>query len=199
MSFLDRLAERRTAILDRWRELTLATYPRDTALFLKGGGRDEFHNPVGMRVAVGVAALFDYLLGREEFERARDALEDVIRVRAIQDFSPGRAVGFVPLLKKAVRDEMGLGHPLGDFLALESRIDDLTLLAFDLFMESREKLYEMRAKEIANRTKRLLVRHNLIAEIPSFRPDFKPTGDGGEDEGEPGLLFPIDPVCGGGS
>jgi hypothetical protein len=195
MSFLDRLAQRRQAVLDRWRELTLATYPKDTAQFLKSGGRDQFHNPVGARVALGVAALFDYLLGAVEYEAARESLEDVIRVRAIQDFTAARAVGFVPLLKKAVREEFGAAakDDFAEFLAFESRVDELTLLAFDLFMQSREKLYELRANEIANRTKRLLVRHNLIAEIPSFRPDFKPEGDAEE---EAGLLFPINPRCG---
>lgn len=47
---------------------------------------------------------------------------------------------------------------LGELLKLESRIDSLALTSFDIYMKCREKLFEMRAMEIRNRTSRILER-----------------------------------------
>ena len=199
MTFLDRLSERKPSILRRWHELTAATYPRDTAAFLLSK-KDPFNNPVGQRIALGVDAMFDNLVSGQAPEEARRFLEDIIKVRAVQDFTPARAVGFVLLLKQAVReefsgqwkDETPRGLAVEDLLTFESRIDDLALLAFDLFMGCREKLYELRADEIRNRTHRLLVKANLISEIPSFKPDLA------QPDPPDGPNGPGAPNCGGG-
>ncbi len=58
-----------------------------------------------------------------------------------------------------------------ELAALESRIDDMALLAFDLFMGCREKIYELRANEVRNRTVRLLKKADLIVEIPDDEAD----------------------------
>ncbi len=199
MTFLDRLSERKPAILKRWHELTAATYPRDTAAFLLSK-KDPFNNPVGQRLVLGVDAMFDNLVSGQAPEEARRFLEDIIKVRAVQDFTPARAVGFVLLLKAAVREEFASelkgetprGLAVEDVLTFESRIDDLALFAFDLFMGCREKLYELRATEIRNRTHRLLVKANLISEIPSFKPDLA------QPDPPEGPCGSPSPGCGGG-
>lgn len=204
MTLLDLLTERKPAILKRWHELAAATYPRDTAAFLLSK-KDPFGNPVGQRLAIGVDAMFDNLVCGQAPEEARSFLEDIIKVRAVQDFTPARAVGFVLLLKTAVREELRRAGPEGwkdeagrglaaeEVLTFESRIDDLVLLAFDLFMGCREKLFELRANEIRNRTHRLLVKADLISEIPSFKPDLA------QPDPPERPLDPAQPGCGGGA
>ena len=75
-------------------------------------------------------------------------LEEV-RIRAVQDLSASEAVGFVFLLKQAVRDVLPGKHGLS---GLHDRIDRLTLEAFDRFVACREKIYELRMREVRNRT-----------------------------------------------
>jgi len=69
----------------------------------------------------------------------------------VQDFSPSQAIGFIFLLKKAIREvlESGIrGKPvLEEWMEFQSRIDQLALLAFDVYMECREKICEIRVNE----------------------------------------------------
>ena len=52
-------------------------------------------------------------------------------------------------------------------MLLEDEIDGLGLLAFDIFMQCREKLYDIKANEMRHMTFRLLQQANLVSEQPS--------------------------------
>ena len=49
-----------------------------------------------------------------------------------------------------------------DVFVLEERIDTMVLIAFDLYMNCREKIYEIRAMEARNATHKLLERMNKL-------------------------------------
>ncbi len=105
-----------------------------------------------------------------EPERATTFLDKIIRIRAVQDFTPAQAVGFVFLLKRVIREEaLQEGWKdrisLEDLLELESHIDNMALLGLNVFAQCREKLYEVRVNEVKNRTFRLLRMANLTAEM----------------------------------
>jgi hypothetical protein len=59
-------------------------------------------------------------------------------------------------------------------LLFESKIDDLALLSFDIYMKCREKIYELKSNEVRNMTFRLLQRANLICEIQDQEQDSGP-------------------------
>ena len=88
----------------------------------------------------------------------------------MQDFKPSQAVSFVMELKGLVRGALGEGHSavLKDF---DSRMDRMTLLAFDIYAKCRQRLFEIRVNEVKNQVGRLLERANLISEIPEYAPD----------------------------
>ena len=67
-----------------------------------------------------------------------------------------------PVVEKGLFKEM---------LALESRVDDLGLAAFDIYMECREKLNQIRVYEVKNRTVKALARARLISEIADDEAD----------------------------
>ena len=151
--------------MERWFQAILSGYPTDAARFLQKE-TDRFANPVGHAISKGTEILFDELLQGCESAKTSSALADIIRIRAVQDFSPSRAVGFLLLLKKAIREELSdeiVTNRLWDeVLAFEGRIEELTFSAFDIYMECREKLYELKATEVKKRTYRLLQRANLL-------------------------------------
>ena len=79
-------------------------------------------------------------------------MNDIIKIRAIQNFSPSSAIGFVFSLKKVIRDELGAEllekKNVAEFSKLESTIDRIALIAFDLYMEAKEKVFKIRVNEI---------------------------------------------------
>jgi hypothetical protein len=157
------LADKKTAILQRWFKLTVDTYPADSRKFLNNL-RDRFHNPVGASISEGMEGIFDLLLKSPDAEPHEFVkfLDEIVRVRAVQDFSPANAVGFVFLLKKITREALGKEirekRLFEELSAFEERIDNLALLSFNIYMHCRERLFEIRATEIRNRTSRILER-----------------------------------------
>jgi hypothetical protein len=66
-----------------------------------------------------------------------------VRIRAVQNFTPSQAIGFVFDLKGLIRAMAPADRQASkEMVVIESRIDALALLAFDLYMSCREKIYE---------------------------------------------------------
>jgi hypothetical protein len=92
------------------------------------------------------------------------ALDAIIRIRSVQEFTPSEAVGFIFELKTVIRDVIHAQsqgpQDAHDLTELESRVDQVALLAFDKYTECRERLHQVRTKEIRSRTMSLLQRAN---------------------------------------
>jgi hypothetical protein len=168
------LAQRKTAIVKKWFAATIETYPSDTAKFLKGQ-KDPFANPVGRTIYQGLEALFDELLKEMDHEAMRSLLDPIIRIRAVQNFSPSQATSFIFFLKNVIRDniekEEARTQLFSELLLFESKIDALSLIAFNLYMQCREKIYELKANEMKDRTFRAFERAGLVRETPAEKPD----------------------------
>ena len=170
------LAQRKTAILKNWFTLAIETYPPDTASFLKRQ-KDPFANPVGRTISKSLEGLFNELLKEMDYEIITSFLDPIIRIRAIQNFSPSQAVSFIFLLKKAIRENTKKEVPeeqlFNELLLFESKIDQLVMIAFNLYMQCREKIYDLKANEMRNTTYKAFKRAGLVSEIPAGTPDLK--------------------------
>jgi hypothetical protein len=171
------LAQRKTAIIKNWFALAVETYPPDTASFLKKQ-KDPFANPVGRTISIGLKALFNELLKEMDYEIITSFLDPIIRIRAIQNFSPAQAVSFIFLLKKAIREnikkEVSEEQLFSELLLFESKIDQLAMIAFNLYMQCKEKIYDLKANEMRNSTYKAFKRAGLVREMPVDEPDIKP-------------------------
>jgi hypothetical protein len=167
------LSEKGPAVLDRWLKSILESYPADTQRFLKKQ-KDPFANPVRHTISKETENIYKELLKGVDRDRVSPFLDRIIRIRAVQDFSPSQAVAFIFLLKKVIREaldkEIGEHQLSDDLLVLESKIDDLALIAFDVYMRCREKIYALSANEARNQVYRLLQKKGLMAEIPEWEP-----------------------------
>ncbi len=170
MGIREQLKENREKILKKWFESIVETYPAETVKFLKKT-KDQFHNPVGQTIREGIEGILVELTGEGEIEKITPFLDRIIRIRAIQDFTPSAAVSFIFQLKGIIRQELDVNKIDSDELAgLDKKIDELALRTFDIYMGCREKLYELKATELRNWTYKLLERANLLTE---FEDNFK--------------------------
>ncbi len=174
MSLEKLLLDKRSAIIKKWRNLIVGTYPIDTQRFLKKE-KDRFANPVGQTIAEDLENLYDGLVKGGDLDKLSSDLDNIIRIRAVQDFKPSQAIGFVLQLKGLIRDELKKkGQENGlvrEIEALEDSIDNVALRAFDIYVKCRQKLYDIRVKEAKNQVERLLKRANLTIEIPEHEPE----------------------------
>ena len=164
------LSEKKAAIVKKWFDLIIDNYPADASDFLKRQ-KNRFSNPVGHTILQGIDGLFDEILHGIDSEKLFPFLNDIIKIKAVQDFFPSKAISFVFLLKRAIREEMGSEikkKQMSDELRLfEEQIDELALLSFDIYMKCRERIYEIKADEARRMMFRLLQRANLICD-PEF-------------------------------
>lgn len=148
------VATRKDAIVRAWLARMLDTYPSQTSRFL-GQESDAFRNPIGHTFQESLGTLLDELLGEMNVEKVKPLLDGIVRIRAVQDFTASEAVAFLFALKTVMREEArSQGHDAGeaaDLAILDSRIDEMVLLAFDLFMRCREQLCEIKANEARRR------------------------------------------------
>jgi hypothetical protein len=167
MELVKQLAQKKSAIIKVWFEKVVNTYPIDTAQFLKNQ-KDPFANPVGQNSLKSLQDIFDLALDRFDATIARPLMDPIIRIRAIQDFTPSQAVGFMFDLKTIIRETVPVetkdGRNIEALHALDRRIDQLGLLAFDIYMQCREKILDLKANEMRARTYAAFSRAGLIKE-----------------------------------
>jgi len=144
------LSQNRKAILKRWFDLILDTYPEDTAA-LMSKEKNQFTNPVGSTISREIESLFKGLVEEANPEGFSASLNSIIKVRSVQDFSPSEAVGFIFLLKRAIAEtakgEIQKETFQDEWLKFQSRIDGLALQAFDIYMDCRDKICEIRINQ----------------------------------------------------
>lgn len=167
MSLSEILFAKRSNIIRQWFDEILSSYPSDTVKFLKSQ-RDPFSNPVGNTIREGIDNLFNELISDKPDSGLTPYLDNIIRIRAVQDFTPSEAVSFIfglkDILRRELKDELRNGISQ-EYLDFENKIDNLALLAFDLFIQCREKIYELKAKEVKDMTFKLLERAKIICGV----------------------------------
>jgi hypothetical protein len=171
MNLSELLAQNRSSIVKKWCDLVLDTYPKQSHNFLSKQ-KNRFANPVGQSIFEGIESIYDELVGEANSDKISLFLDNVIRVRAIQEFSPSQAIGFIFGLKKIIKDELESEiqeHGISEeWVAFDSRIDSLALLCFDIYTKCRQEIFDIRVNEVKNRSSRLLKMAGLVYEIPDM-------------------------------
>jgi hypothetical protein len=154
MKAIDVFRKHKNDIIRLWADSVFDTYPFETTGFLRTKS-DPFGNPVANMTREAASALYDAVTGEYvEVDHTKKALDRFIKLRAVQKFSPSQGLAVFSLMKPILREhvmpELMAQNDLAAYLETESRIDSLTLLAFDMYMEDREILAESRITEIRN-------------------------------------------------
>ena len=114
MKLLKLLSERKASLTDRWLQRLFESYPPETAIFLKKE-KNRFDNPMGHQLSEGLRRIFEALLQETDRDQVVAALDEMIRIRAIQNFSPSQALAFIFLLKNVIREELATELKDGQF------------------------------------------------------------------------------------
>ena len=173
---LTRLLEaKKTVIVKKWFEQVVSGYGPDTAMFFKMQ-KDAFANPVGTTTSTVLEDLFDAILEKKDTDAISSIVDPLIRIRAVQNFSPSQAVGFILILKQTVRDVLKneiTDISFNDIFSFENEIDKAALIGFNIFMACREKIYSLRTNEERNKIYKAFARAGLITEVEADEPNLK--------------------------
>ena len=149
MSIETLLALKKKVIVQKWIDQVLDTY--GSSEFFKKQ-KNPFANPIGSTVSDGLQKLFTILVEERELSEAVKPLEDIIKIRAVQEFTPSAAISFFYFIKDIVREELAKEKNREEVLSLLSvldpRTDKIALMAFDIYMDCRERLHQIRVNEV---------------------------------------------------
>jgi hypothetical protein len=175
MNLKELLLEKKANIIETWCDITRRTYPLESQKFFSK--KDKFGNPVGFTISTGLPVLFEALVEGKQPEMVSEVLDSMIRIRAIQEFSPSEAVSFILGLKSVVREELGdkvLQNGVSEeWVALEGKIDSVALLGFDIYAHCRQEIFDIRVREVKKQSERLLKMTGFVYEIPEWEGDKK--------------------------
>ncbi len=175
MSIQQLLQDQQGAIGKEWIEAIFGTYPFDTVGFLRSQ-QNAFSNPVGAKTRKAVEVLVAALASGElESETILPALDELIRVRAIQKFPPDKAMSIIFFLKTIIRKHatplLGDVEACRQLREMESAIDSLALAGFRIYSDCRDKVQQLRVDEYKRQHSQLLRRAERILEKPVGEPD----------------------------
>jgi hypothetical protein len=149
MELTEALAVKKDEILSLWIARTLDSYVSPG--FFKSS-KDPFANPVGSNISAGLTTLFELLLANAEQQAFASALDQVIRIRAVQEFTPAQALApFLELkwvIKQVFSGDKKTQPLLQSLDGLDCEIDRIALSAFNIYSGCREQLYRNRIREL---------------------------------------------------
>jgi len=163
MRILSYLKDKENIIIEKWFDVMIESYPADARKFFNAKEK-QFSNPIGYTLSKEIEIIFKELIIINNPKLLENSLESIIKIKAVQDFSASQAVEFLFQLKQIIRQELKdvlkEKEILTELLEFESRIDNTILIAFDLYMKSREILYDIKANEVKRRNFKMIERLN---------------------------------------
>lgn len=139
----------RSKIVKQWVEYALSTY-KSSEFFIRE--QDKFANPTGVNIREGLDELFGLLSKGVDPEEFRKPIDQIMRIRAVQEFTPSQAIAPLNAVKHITRDILAADKErsvfIKDLYDFEFAVDLAVLTAFDIYMESRERLYQVRINEL---------------------------------------------------
>ena len=151
VTFGDLIEARKDTIERRWVDAVLSAYPSEAAVLFRTQ-RDPFANPLGQSVREGTRGILQTMLNGMDQGELRSHLDKIVRIRAVQQFTPSQALSFIFSLRSIVREvipEAEADARLAAGLAeLDTRIDEVALAAFDLYAARREEVTGLRINEV---------------------------------------------------
>jgi len=173
VTFGDLLEERKDTIVERWVDAVLSAYPSESAALFQAQ-RDPFANPLGHSVREGTKGVFQTILDGMDREELRTHLDKIVRIRAVQQFTPSEALSFVFSLRSIVQDvipeaETDVRYRKG-LTEMNHTIDEVALAAFELYAARREEVSQLRISEVKRQVTWVMAKVNR------------------EDEGSEGVL-----------
>lgn len=149
MELNEALTGKKKDIVALWIDRTLDSYIAP-GFFKKS--TDPFANPVGSNISAGLTRLVDVLLDKSGPEAYHQPLDQIVRIRAVQEFTPSQAMAPFLELKWVIKQIFSSDQTTKPLLAtldyLDCEIDRIALAAFDIYCECREQVYKNRIREL---------------------------------------------------
>jgi len=165
VTFGNLLEQRKDTIVEGWVDAVLSAYPSESAVLFQAQ-KDPFANPLGHSVREGTRGIFQTILNGMDGEKLRTHLDKIVRIRAVQQFTPSEAFSLRSIVRNVIPEaevDAGFREELAE---LDARIDEVALAAFELYAARREEVSQLRISEVKRQMGWVLGKMNRQSEGP---------------------------------
>lgn len=163
MTLAEVLEQKRSLIQAMWTEAVIVSYPSESAKFIVEN-KNKFTNPLGYTLENSINTICCNYLDTANVRECEQAIEALIRLRAVQDFTPSKAIGimfdFKAIVLSEIRDMVESKDKFNEYLSIEKQIDRMTEYALNFYIECRERVNEIKANEVRQGFERMIIRLN---------------------------------------
>ena len=177
MKLQELLKKNRESLIADWEDIILGEYAPETFRIFKKQ-KNRFANPIGHKVSHGVAELFDVICDESDKEVDTPALNEMLKVRALQPITAAEALFFlfdIKLLVEKICQKQGMDKLYKEFLVFCTRVDATAIAMFDIFTNCRQRVYQVRLNEY--RTKRSIIIDNAVCSSQIIKDNMKKGGE----------------------
>lgn len=144
------LNKKKPQILSKWQPVALSYANNAPVIAQKNKGR--FSDPMSYVIIKNTEEILNWVIKAEKNMDLVIPLDEICKIKAIQDLKPREALSFIFFLKQIIREEIEDQSKINDWAVelweLDKRIDEVGLLAFDIYSECRTRIYDLRVNEI---------------------------------------------------
>jgi RsbRD-like negative regulator of sigma factor len=155
------LIQHKRTLNKRWLERTTEVYSQHMRKFFAKEG-NNFANPVGQSLATNLKKLLDGIIQDDTNTDLSGPLQEIIKIRAVQDLSSAQSVAFVFQLKNIVwdvlSDKLDSKKSQRELDEFNARIEALGFMAFDIYVECHKQIVQIRISELKRSVGSLLRR-----------------------------------------
>lgn len=163
MTIAEVLEQKRSLVQSKWIDSVINSYPSESAKFIVGN-KNKFTNPLGYTVENSINTICSNYLNSEKQNECEEAIEAIVRLRAVQDFTPAKAIGimfdFKSIVLTEIRDMIDTKDRFDEYLLIETQIDKLIDYALNFYIECRERVNEIKANEVRRGFEKMVLRLN---------------------------------------
>lgn len=161
MKIFEFLIENKSDIVSQWQQAIIDTYPKDAGKFLLGK-EDRFANPIGYFVRTELPVIYDELTADMDENTLRESILNIIKIRAVQEFTISEATGFIFFLKSIIQrkyvSSLNNQDAILEFFNFEKRIDKVSSMIFEIYLEMKIKISEIKFNEVKKRNHKMIER-----------------------------------------
>jgi hypothetical protein len=96
--------------------------------------------------------IFKWLIKNADDKDLAEALEEICRLRAVQNSKPSEALGFIWALKQVIHQLLAnqkiISSNADGLIDVDERIDEIARQSFDFYCACRAQIYELTVNEI---------------------------------------------------
>lgn len=140
---------------------------------------DDFANPASYLARSCVEAMVEALDNGPNTEQLTRSMDGFIKLLALQGWAPSHALKFVFAVKPLLREVLPFEPHSPTWGLLDARVDEIALVAFDLYMLAREKVCESRTQQLKRLHFAMVERacRELASDPPRSTEEPKPIAD----------------------